>query len=906
MKHSTTLFALALLIVGLFWGCNSSPAQTSNGASNASGTPTSNTGNVTGSNATGGTPTSTSTTGGSNCAASGTQDCGGVCVDLYSNAQNCGSCGSPCPAGYGCSNAICTCAAGTQDCGAGCISLMTNPANCGACANACAAGQACTAGACACQAGLEDCGTGCVNTMADVNNCGACGTACGAQVCSQGACSDTCAAGLENCSGSCVNLETDTLNCGTCGTPCAGGSACTAGSCGCGEGQGDCNTDGTCEDLTADPLNCGACGNACPTGATCTAGTCTCAAGQELCGTACVAAGMCETSACGGKANSLMISDFESAEPNIVTGETGEFSGLWEGFGDEAGSWTAQAAVEAVTDAECGGQALHAAGQGFQSYVGIGFSLKGDDPMNINHLTDTYDASAWKGIRFKAKKGSGTLTPVRFNIATPFTEGAGSGGQCDEAAANNDCYNHPGRFLEGSKELTASWQTYHLCFDRDLYPQFLPSEMNNTQRENVASNILKVQFIFNKAIDPAVADPDTDPNSGEYPIATGFDFWIDDVEFTNDPCPEAVFASTGAKPFPQNQAPGSCTLAPNAAAFNTAISEYYAEWKQRFLNGDGGVFSPEDGRVISEGMGYGMLLAVSFGDRTAFDSMWGYVTNNLNCGGLMTWIGGGGCQGSATDGDADIAYALLLAGDKWPDGGYGAAGTSMVGAMDQDISGNRINPGSNWPGVNMNAYNPSYFTPAYYDDFGGAWPGIRTEGYNILQSCDAGFGSGSDGLVADWHDAGSGWAAASAESLGAQVVSDLCPPDCTLYAFDAARVPWRIGVDACLTGDSAATGYLNELIGHFAGLYQNGERIDLMRSAYRGSDGAAHANSVEMQASFIGPVGVGAMSVNATVYHRSFRTVLDILRSLRFNRTYYPATVGLLSLMEMTGNIPHR
>jgi len=34
--------------------------------------------------------------------------------------------------------------------------------------------------------------------------------------------------------------------------------------------------------------------------------------------------------------------------------------------------------------------------------------------------------------------------------------------------------------------------------------------------------------------------------------------------------------------------------------------------------------------------------------------------------------------------------------------------------------------------------------------------------------------------------------------------------------------------------------------------------------------------------------------------------VLDIMRDLRFNRTYYPSTVGLLTLLEMSGNIPHR
>jgi hypothetical protein len=315
------------------------------------------------------------------------------------------------------------------------------------------------------------------------------------------------------------------------------------------------------------------------------------------------------------------------------------------------------------------------------------------------------------------------------------------------------------------------------------------------------------------------------------------------------------------------------------------------------------VFSPEDNRTISEGMGYGMLLAVAFGDKAAFDSMHGYVKANL-CSGLMTWIGGGGCQGSATDADADIAYALLLAGDQWG-GSYASDGAAMVSAMAADTTGNRINAGSNWG--SQDVWNPSYFTPAYYGEFGGSWSSTYLSiGYQILQSCNSSFGNAGDGLVPDWCSPSSGATLAANEApVNADVTSVLCQPgDCKYYAFDAARVPWRIGVDACLHGRSEASTYLGQLIGHFVGMYGAGG-IDRVRAGYR-PDGGAHAESAEMQASFIGPVGVGAMAVNQEAYERGFRAVLDILRDLRFNRTYYPTTVGLLTLLEMSGNMPHR
>ena len=37
----------------------------------------------------------------------------------------------------------------------------------------------------------------------------------------------------------------------------------------------------------------------------------------------------------------------------------------------------------------------------------------------------------------------------------------------------------------------------------------------------------------------------------------------------------------------------------------------------------------------------------------------------------------------------------------------------------------------------------------------------------------------------------------------------------------------------------------------------------------------------------------------------AFRAVLDILENPEFNRTYYPTTLGLISLLTLSGNFPH-
>lgn len=77
--------------------------------------------------------------------------CGQSCVDLKSDAANCGACGRACANGEMCSNGDCACAAGSQICGTSstaCIDLASDGDNCGACGNACPAGQTCVAGTC--------------------------------------------------------------------------------------------------------------------------------------------------------------------------------------------------------------------------------------------------------------------------------------------------------------------------------------------------------------------------------------------------------------------------------------------------------------------------------------------------------------------------------------------------------------------------------------------------------------------------------------------------------------------------------------------------------------------------------------------------------------------------------------
>ncbi len=74
--------------------------------------------------------------------------CSGACTNTDQDNNNCGACGTVCPAGKSCVAGSCadpaTCAGtGRVMCGTTCTSLRSDNANCGACGKACASGSSC-------------------------------------------------------------------------------------------------------------------------------------------------------------------------------------------------------------------------------------------------------------------------------------------------------------------------------------------------------------------------------------------------------------------------------------------------------------------------------------------------------------------------------------------------------------------------------------------------------------------------------------------------------------------------------------------------------------------------------------------------------------------------------------------
>jgi hypothetical protein len=227
--------------------------------------------------------------------------CTSGCENLQTDPNNCGSCGTVCPAVANgvpaCAFGMCSvgsCSGDYLDCDGiftnGCeTDTTTDEANCGACGTACSADNGvgfCNVGSCAldtCNTGFADCDgeyyNGCEIDTTTPENCGSCGNTCDLSNVDGHSCSgttclvDTCDAGFAHCdsddaNGCEINTDTDPDNCGECWNECsvAGGSAsyCDFGQCviQCDPGWGDCDSyyENGCETNTyEDPNNCGGC-----------------------------------------------------------------------------------------------------------------------------------------------------------------------------------------------------------------------------------------------------------------------------------------------------------------------------------------------------------------------------------------------------------------------------------------------------------------------------------------------------------------------------------------------------------------------------------------------------------------------------------------------------------------------
>jgi len=216
--------------------------------------------------------------------------------------------------------------------------------------------------------------------------------------------------------------------------------------------------------------------------------------------------------------------------------------------------------------------------------------------------------------------------------------------------------------------------------------------------------------------------------------------------------------------------------------------------------------SPDD--AVSEGVSYGMFLALYANDQASFNSIWNagekYMWNDG--GGYYDWRRnsqggdmGPGNGGPASDAEQDIALLLIFADQLVKNGIWKSyTGTKVASYTDrakrilQTIRGSMIDQGKylmpgHWGGAGT--LNPGYFAPAFYRIFGefepehkATWDALISGSYEVI-SKSPGY---SKGLIPDWSTSSGGTTGGA--GYNAYFGGD------ALYR-DAVRVYWRLATD---------------------------------------------------------------------------------------------------------------
>jgi endo-1,4-beta-D-glucanase Y len=376
------------------------------------------------------------------------------------------------------------------------------------------------------------------------------------------------------------------------------------------------------------------------------------------------------------------------------------------------------------------------------------------------------------------------------------------------------------------------------------------------------------------------------------------------------------------KPFPQMLNYPGCIKPSNytQTQLNLDVSTYYDYWKSQYLKTGltslpggyyvkGDITGSADGYTplgSSEGQGYGMLITVLMAGydpqaKIYFDGLYKTMKafkSSVNAN-LMGWVvaDATSAQGhfdSATDGDMDMAYSLVLAHYQWGSNGtinYLAEAKRMItnGLKSSNAtSNNRLNLGD-WDSKNSYDTRPSDWMMshmrAFYNETNDAtWLNVINNLYSIYTSFSNTY-SPSTGLVTDFI-VGNPAAPCPTNFLDEY-------PETNTYSYNACRFPLRIVLDYALYGSAEAFTVSNKLVSWVR--IKTSQNPANIKDGYK-LDGTTTGTGKE--AVFIAPF-VAASIANGSnqTYLNSGWTTIRNLKSGYFSDSY-----NMLCMLLISGN----
>jgi endo-1,4-beta-D-glucanase Y len=318
-----------------------------------------------------------------------------------------------------------------------------------------------------------------------------------------------------------------------------------------------------------------------------------------------------------------------------------------------------------------------------------------------------------------------------------------------------------------------------------------------------------------------------------------------------------------------------------------------------------------------------------------FDGLFAFFRKfpSLNNADLMDWEVHADCSGppdkicmkggtcdlgdSATDGDLDIAFGLLLAHAQWGSAGginYLAEAKKVITALSSHVTNKdtHLVLMGDWADAKADYYSPRYdgadgpyggaekhsayyfgtrpsdFTLDHFKAFGAAtgdasWTAVVDATYTLIANLQTKFAA-TTGLLPDFVVANT---VASAAPAKAEYLEG---PQDGAYGFNACRVPWRIGTDYLATGEPRAKAAVDKMV--------KWVKTKNTYGSFTLAGAAGEAGSQEFEA----PWGVAAMADPAN------QAFLDKIYTSLISagpKDYYGGSIAMLSLLVMSGNWFH-
>jgi hypothetical protein len=364
------------------------------------------------------------------------------------------------------------------------------------------------------------------------------------------------------------------------------------------------------------------------------------------------------------------------------------------------------------------------------------------------------------------------------------------------------------------------------------------------------------------------------PLSFSYALAQQSDAGFSFVAARNGPTSATADLPLPLRPFPQHSPYVDGSILPNHISqqeMDDSVKSFYSAWKRHYVlpgcrQGEKYIwFEGTTGTniCVSEGQGYGMVIVALMAgyDSTAqetYDCLYRWYKSHPSTTSphLMAWIQRKDCTsldgGTATDGDMDIAYSLLLADAQWGRHSnipYKQEALAMIDAIHQQ----EINP-ENYIVMEANGESPrskdyfdmrsSDYMPDHLRAFRTAsgdsfWDTVLNNNYRIFRYLQNTY-SPEVGLVPDFikniritsgqvsATPGQPTTGPNATASTAAMASLDSADDANLFAqpvqpnyleskydgvynFNACRVPWHIAADYLVSGDPRAGAFLSRI-----------------------------------------------------------------------------------------------